>query len=81
MKTILYLATFTSNFIDKDKDWFSTDRLEHPTGWSQYVRDGEDEFEFTVTHKADSLLLHVTRNDFYRQDICINWLPATAALQ
>jgi len=56
---------FTTAFIEKDSDWMPTQ-----TDWSQCVRDGEDEFEFTVQHHADALSLHVKRNDFYETDIC-----------
>ena len=66
---------FSSAFIEKDKDWFGgTER------WSQCVRDGDDEFKFTVHHTPDALSIHVKRNDFYASDICRNWIRVHPAL-
>jgi len=58
---------FAADFIEKDEDWF-----ERPQGWQQCVRDGDNEFEFTVRRETDAISIHVKRNDFYEPDICVN---------
>jgi len=56
---------FTTAFIEKDSDWIEDDE-----SWTQCVRDGEDEFEFSVQYKSDTLAIYVIRNDFLEPNIC-----------
>jgi len=59
------LADFTENFIQKDVDWTSKD-----DGWSQCVKDGEDEFLFSVSYQTEELTLSVRRSDFWEPKPC-----------
>ena len=87
-KPAVSLTRLKSDFIDNDPDWiakyknFNVDPSmprEDIVNWSQCVRDGDDEFKFTVTKTDETLSIHVIRNDFYTPDVCINWLKVNPA--
>jgi len=58
-------ARFIENFIEKDTDWKPRDN-----GWSQCVKQENEEFLFTISHQTEALSLSVKRSDFLEAHPC-----------
>lgn len=68
-------SDFKTNFIDRDDDWKAVNRqsasgfFAKPNSWTQCVKQGDEEFLFTVGYEDNLFWINLERDDFFENDL------------